>query len=69
MDRVADFLAKEPEFACALQGFYGDVIACMGALQVVPSIMAGWGTSLLSVKHRLIRVALFILSLQNEARH
>lgn len=69
VDRVADFLAEEPEFASALQRFYGDVIACMGALQVVPSIMAGWGASLLSIKHRLIRVALFIFSSQNEAKH
>ncbi len=35
-----DVTAEEPEFASALLRFYHDVIAAMGALQVVPSFMA-----------------------------
>ena len=37
---TADELAAEPEFAYALLRFYKDVIACMGALQVVPTYLS-----------------------------
>lgn len=31
--------AKEPEFASAMERYYKDVVACMGALQLVPEFM------------------------------
>lgn len=38
--RLLTSLAQEKDFAVALLRFYQDVIAFMGALQIVPSCMA-----------------------------
>lgn len=34
--------AQEPEFASAMERYYKDVVACMGALQLVPKFMTSW---------------------------
>ncbi|MCJ1461139.1 hypothetical protein MMC28_011521 [Mycoblastus sanguinarius] len=47
-------LSEEPEFSSALRGFYQDVMACAGALQVVPSFMAFFVHSLITKRGRAL---------------
>ncbi|KAL9123111.1 MAG: hypothetical protein Q9187_000340 [Circinaria calcarea] len=61
--RIADSLAaEEPEFASAMLCYYKDVIACMGALQLVPSFMKSIVYSLLTKNGRALQVLFTRLS-------
>ena len=53
VSRADDFIAEEPEFASAMLCYYKDVIACMGALQFVPSFMKSYDLVLIMVPYLL----------------